>query len=65
VDNTPVDPHGKCKISDLKEVEDIYKNQAMMGFIFRMALEVLTNNHEEYSAKIDIGSGLCCIEDVD
>jgi len=66
-DNILVDPQGRCKISDFgisKKTEDIYKNEtntAMMGSIFWMAPEVLTNNHEGYSAKIDIWSLGCVV----
>ncbi|KAF8343765.1 uncharacterized protein EI90DRAFT_3149332 [Cantharellus anzutake] len=66
-DNILVDPSGTCKISDFgisKKAGDIYKNEtntAMMGSIFWMAPEVLTNNQQGYSAKIDIWSLGCVV----
>ncbi|OLL23869.1 MAP kinase kinase kinase mkh1 [Neolecta irregularis DAH-3] len=66
-DNILLDPDGVSKISDFgisKRSEDIYGNDAnmsMKGTIFWMAPEVIQNQRQGYSAKIDIWSLGCVV----
>ncbi|CAK9442388.1 uncharacterized protein LODBEIA_P61310 [Lodderomyces beijingensis] len=66
-DNLLLDLDGTCKISDFgisKKNSDIYANNAnmsMKGTIFWMAPEVINNQSEGYSAKVDIWSLGCVV----
>ncbi|KTW27293.1 hypothetical protein T552_02276 [Pneumocystis carinii B80] len=66
-DNILLDVDGICKISDFgiskksKEVYDNDSNMSMQGTIFWMAPEVIQNQKQGYSAKIDIWSLGCLV----
>ncbi|GAO46488.1 hypothetical protein G7K_0719-t1 [Saitoella complicata NRRL Y-17804] len=67
-DNLLLDHDGVCKISDFgisKRSADVYGNDAnmsvMQGTIFWMAPEVIQNQKQGYSAKIDIWSLGCVV----
>ncbi|EMR08788.1 hypothetical protein PNEG_02958 [Pneumocystis murina B123] len=66
-DNILLDVDGICKISDFgiskksKEVYDNDSNMSMQGTIFWMAPEVIHNQKQGYSAKIDIWSLGCLV----
>ena len=66
-DNLLLDLDGTCKISDFgisKKISDIYANNAnmsMKGTIFWMAPEVIDNEAQGYSAKVDIWSLGCVV----
>ncbi|KAF9519776.1 hypothetical protein BS47DRAFT_1336478 [Hydnum rufescens UP504] len=61
-DNILVDPSGSCKISDFGISKRTERNEYCdAGSIFWMAPEVLMNDHQGYSAKIDIWSLGCVV----
>ncbi|QSL66815.1 hypothetical protein MERGE_001202 [Pneumocystis wakefieldiae] len=66
-DNILLDVDGICKISDFgiskksKEIYDNDSNMSMQGTIFWMAPEVIQNQKQGYSAKIDIWSLGCLV----
>ncbi|CAA94620.1 MEK kinase (MEKK) Mkh1 [Schizosaccharomyces pombe] len=66
-DNLLIDFDGVCKISDFgisKHSDNVYDNDAnlsMQGSIFWMAPEVIHNDHQGYSAKVDVWSLGCVV----